>query len=100
MSVQVLGTESNQIAGRYHVEAGRYLGRDFFVVLVLRPSPEPDNSNPFGGARVEWEPLDEYHVEAFFEDRYLRSGAGGFALPSLLQDQRILGVFVFKEWGL
>jgi hypothetical protein len=85
--------------GRTQFEAGRYLGRDIFVVLVLGPTGDDDTANWFGGARVEWALTDDYNVEGFFEDRFLRSGAAGFALPGLLDNNRVMGLFVFREWG-
>jgi hypothetical protein len=51
------------------------------------------------GARVEWEATNGYHLEGFFEDRFLRSGAAGLALPDLLRNNFVVGLFVFREWG-
>jgi translocation and assembly module TamB len=82
------------------VEAGRYLGRDVFVVVVFEPpTGGAESSNPVRGARVEWEATDGYHLEGFFEDRFLRSGAAGLALPDLLRNNFVVGLFVFREWG-
>lgn len=89
----------NQL-GRTEFEAGRYLGRDVFVVLVFQTTADDtESANPLGGARVEWAPTEDYHVEAFLEDRFLRSGAAGFALPGLLDNDRVVGIFVFRDWG-
>ena len=82
------------------LEAGRYLGEDVFVVVVLRPSTgsDQDESDPFAGVRIEWAVTDDYNVEAFVEERFLRSGAGGLGAVGLNQD-KILGMFFFREWG-
>ena len=85
---------------RTQVEAGRYVGNDVFVVLVFRPSGEDvENSNFLSGARVEWALTHDYAVEGFLEDRFLRSGTAGFALPGLSDSNRVWGVFVFRDWG-
>jgi translocation and assembly module TamB len=81
------------------LEAGRYLGEDVFVVVVLRPlGNEEVEADPFGGVRVEWAITDDYNVEAFVEERFLRSGTGGLGAVGLDQD-KILGMFFFREWG-
>ena len=101
LSVQVLasGGPAN-VGGRSQIEAGKYLGRDVFAVVVIRPTGgEVENVNRFAGARFEVELTDALSGELFFEDRYLRSGSGGFVLPGLLEDNRVLGIFLFSDWG-
>lgn len=81
------------------IELGRYLGDDVFFVMVVRPSRgDTEQQNRIAGARVEWAFTDDYNVEAFLEDRFLRSGSGFGTVP-LRGDERILGVFFFREWG-
>jgi hypothetical protein len=79
------------------VEIGQYVGQDAFIVLVFRRPSEQSGGKMIGGARLEWSLNDDYTVEGFFEDRFLRSGAGfgGLGFPS----EQILGVFIFREWG-
>jgi TamB, inner membrane protein subunit of TAM complex len=97
------GTQSLGAQGRQdtQIELGRYVGRDAFVVVVIRPfDTGPQNQNAVAGVRVEWALTDDYNVEGFFEDRFLRSGSQLLGVSSgLLDNQRILGVFLFREWG-
>lgn len=84
------------------LELGRYIGRDAFVVLVLRPvgASGPEEQNTVAGVRVEWALSDDYNVEGFFEDRFLRSGSQLLgASAGLVDNTRILGLFFFREWG-
>ena len=80
------------------VEVGRYVSDNVFIVLVFQPPTEQGSDNVFGGARVEWSLNDPYTVEGFIEDRFLRSGVGGFRDLGF-ESQRVLGVFIFREWG-
>jgi autotransporter translocation and assembly factor TamB len=79
-------------------ELGQYIGQDVFVVLVFRTPSEQGGAatNVFGGARVEVAMTDDYSVQAFWEDRLLRSRLGGLGD---LNQPRIVGVFFFGEWG-
>lgn len=89
--VEGLGLSSAQL------EAGRYLGEEVFVVAVVRPFADQE-VNPWGGLRVEWALTDAYTLEAFIEDRFLRSGTGLFGIQDFGAEQ-IYGVFLFREWG-
>ncbi len=81
------------------VEVGQYLSADVFVVVVLRPlQDQTANSGAFGGARVEWALSDNLTLEGFIEDRFLRNQSLGAADLAPLA-RRVLGVFVFREWG-
>lgn len=98
-SLQTLG--SRDYLRDTQVELGRYFGDDTFMVVVIRP---PDggsqDQDPIGGVRVEYALTEDYNVEGFFEDRFLRSGTQFFGASSgLLESERILGVFFFREWG-
>ncbi|MEQ9401840.1 MAG: translocation/assembly module TamB domain-containing protein [Longimicrobiales bacterium] len=95
LSVSQAGDFSLQQGGAFagtQIELGQYFGNDIFIVLILRPL---DNQR-FGGARVEVALTDLYNVEGFIESRFLRSALVG--LDEITQD-RILGLFVFREWG-
>jgi hypothetical protein len=83
------------------VEVGRYVGDDVFVILVLRPfSAGPEEQNQVPGVRVEWALTDDYNVQGFMEDRFLRSGSASMTTSSgLIDNDRIWGVFLFREWG-
>jgi translocation and assembly module TamB len=80
------------------IEVGQYVSDDVFIVVVLSPTAEQGNRGPFSGARVEWSLNDPFTVEAFVEDRLLRSGIGGFNDLGF-ENWLVLGVFVFREWG-
>ena len=81
------------------IEIGQYVGQDAFIVLVFRPlQARQSGGSPFGGARLEWALNDDYTVEGFFEDRFLRSGSIGLSGLGIAPSQ-ILGVFIFREWG-
>ena len=41
---------------------------------------------------------DNYNVQGFWEDRFLRSGITGSA-TSAGQANRVIGVFIFRDWG-
>jgi len=79
------------------LEAGRYLSDDVFVVVILRPLAG-QGVNRWGGARLEWALTNSYNLEAFIEDRFLRSGTGFFGIRDLA-DEEIYGVLLFREWG-
>jgi translocation and assembly module TamB len=86
------------------VEFGQYLRQDLFLVLALQPAKLVGStfasSNPFGtiGVRLEYRPSERYTLETFFEDRFLRSRGIGFQ-DVALNSQKILGLFLFTEWG-
>ncbi|MFQ5536790.1 MAG: translocation/assembly module TamB domain-containing protein [Gemmatimonadota bacterium] len=93
----VSGTLSESFAAT-QIEVGQYLGEDVFFVLIFRPLARQGSSGVFGGARVEWALNDLYTFEGFVEDRFLRSGIRGFGDLGF-QTSRVLGVFIFREWG-
>ncbi len=80
------------------IEVGQYVDEDVFIVLVLRPPTAQGGSNVFGGARVEWDITDDYTLEGFIEQRYLRTGIAGFRNLAL-EEGYIVGAFIFREWG-
>jgi translocation and assembly module TamB len=87
--------------GDTQVELGRYVGDDLFLIMVLRPfDTGPQDQNTVAGVRVEWALTDDYNSEIFFEDRFLRSSSALLGSSSgLLENQRVLGLFLFREWG-
>ena len=84
------------------IEFGQYLRQDLFLVMAFRPAQVVSTlgTEAFGqiGVRLEYRPTDRYTVEAFFEDRFLRSRGIGFQ-DVALTSQKILGLFLFREWG-
>ena len=81
------------------VEIGQYVGPNTFIVIVFRPlSGQAAGGSFLGGARIEWSLSDEYTVEGFFEDRFLRSGSGGFGRFGV-PPPKVVGVFIFRELG-
>jgi len=104
ISVQQSG--GGQSFGRDYVadtqlELGRYVGDDVFAVAVLRLwDAGSQDQNTVAGLRVEWALTDDYNVEGFLEDRFLRSGSlSRGASSGLVEGDRIWGVFFFREWG-
>ena len=81
------------------VEIGQYVGPDTFIVIVFRPlSGQAAGGSFLGGARIEWSLSDDYTVEGFIEDRFLRSGSlglGRFGAPP----PKVWGVFIYRETG-
>ena len=81
------------------IEIGQYVGPDAFIVLVFRPlSGQDAGASVFGGARLEYAFSEDYVVQGFFEDRFLRSGGAGFSSLGIPQSQ-VVGIFIFREWG-
>jgi hypothetical protein len=80
------------------IEVGQYFFSDYFAVLTLRPLTGSGRSRLVGGFRLEWQASDQYHVEAFAEDRFLRGGGVGFEDLGL-ESSRIYGFTFFREWG-
>lgn len=79
------------------VEVGRYFaGGDLFGALILRASAL--RSQPVGGARVEWQSSERFHVEAFFEDRFLRVASLGLADVGS-GAAYVFGFALVREWG-
>lgn len=93
----VASMRSNPLQGA-QVEVGEYLTDNLFFILVFRPKPEPGTGQKFfGGARVEVALNDDYNVQGFWEDRFLRSGLASFG--QLVPAQQVVGIFIFREWG-
>jgi autotransporter translocation and assembly factor TamB len=94
----VTGSLASTLAGT-QIEIGQYLGENVFFVLLFRPRPEPGTGRGyFGGARVEVALTEDYNVQGFWEDRFLRGRGGAFGDLPFLSTQ-VLGVFIFREWG-
>lgn len=96
------GLPSNEAAAAFRqttVELGGYLGQDLFWVLTLRPLGfEGANTlSTLPGVRLEWQPGDIYKVEAFVDDRFLRSGSAGLRELSF-QPERVFGLNIVREW--
>jgi len=103
LSITGLGEAAPGSAGNAYslastqVELGRYFANgDIFGALVLRAAQL--RSQPIGGARLEWQTSDQFHVEAFFEDRFLRVASLGLAeLGS--GSAYVFGFALVREWG-
>jgi hypothetical protein len=92
------GSLAGSLAGT-QVEVGQYIGEDIFFVLVFRPlSGQSTGQKFFGGARAEVALTDDYNVQGFWEDRFLRSRVGGFGDLGI-QASPVVGIFIFREWG-
>jgi hypothetical protein len=81
-------------------EVGRYFGDDVFVVFVLGAGPAAQNQgiqNFLRGVRVELALSDEWFVEGFVEDRFLRTSST--LIQAGLDGEEVVGVLVFRDWG-
>jgi hypothetical protein len=102
VSIQQSGGQSlgAEFVGDTQLELGRYVGDDVFAVMVLRPFDSVANRSTVAGLRVEWALTDDYNLEGFLEDRFLRSGSALLgSSTALIDDARIWGVFFYREWG-
>jgi translocation and assembly module TamB len=82
-------------------EVGRYLGDDVFVVFVLGAGTSAENSGIqklLRGLRVELALSEEWFLEGFVEDRFLRTSAA-LGQQTGLDGEEIVGVLVFRDWG-
>jgi len=94
-SASVVGGAST--LGNTQVEVGRYFaGGDVFGALVLRAASL--GTQPVGGARIEWQSSDQFHIEAFFEDRFLRVASVGLAELGA-GSAYVFGFALVREWG-
>jgi hypothetical protein len=95
-----LGDVATNFFNTAQLEIGNYIGDDVFVVLIVsRPNEQSPRSvtNFFRGVRVELALTDEWFVEGFIEDRFLRAAS---ALEQTgLEGERIIGALIFRDWG-
>ena len=98
-----LGTSSQAIGRSFsgtQVELGRYFGNgDYFGAVMFRPLYAAGGTGSLlGGARIEWQASEQYHVELFAEDRFFRNGSFGFR--DFEGDfSLVFGFSLFREWG-
>lgn len=80
------------------VEIGQYLTEDLFASLQLRPLTglAGTSQSQFAGLRLEWRLADLWTLESFIEDRLARSRL--FTATNLSFD-KVLGFFIYREWG-
>ena len=82
-------------------EVGRYLGDDVFVVFVLSDPTQAGSTTPvvnvLRGVRVELAMSEEWFVEGFWEDRFLR-GSGALGQTGL-DGEKVVGILTFWDWG-
>jgi len=98
-SVGVSGSAATAAWAQTTVELGGYLGEELFWALTLRPAGlEGSNTlRSLPGVRLEWQATDLYKIEAFIDDRFLRSGAIGFRELGF-QPEKVYGLNLFREW--
>jgi hypothetical protein len=54
--------------------------------------------NPFASLRVEWRLSDQWTLESFIEERFARASV--FQARDLgSQQPKVLGFFLFRQWG-
>ncbi len=84
------------------VEVGRYLRDDLFLALSgTRPVGTYGTNSPFRafGARLEWRMRPTWTGEFFVDDRAARVPSLGYTLDQTLAQQKVLGFFLYREWG-
>jgi hypothetical protein len=54
-----------------------------------------DTSTP--DIRVEWRLTDAFTAELYFEDRFARTPS--FGLRQIASARKVVGFFLFREWG-
>ncbi|HEX9105822.1 MAG TPA: hypothetical protein VF832_01305, partial [Longimicrobiales bacterium] len=83
------------------VEVGRYFRDDLFLVLTGgRIQTYNAQSLPFRtGARLEWRFRPSWTGEFFIDDRAARVPSLGYSLDQTLAQQKVLGFFLYREWG-
>jgi len=80
-------------------EVGRYIGDNVFVVFIVSAPDQANDSdrNPLRGVRVEFALTDDWFVEGFWEDRFLR-GASNLGQAGLV-GEKVIGVLTVWDWG-
>ncbi len=97
---QSIGSNPGNVLGGTQVELGKYLNDRVFVIFVLggRQGDQGTGASlQLRGVRLELAVAENFFIEGFVEDRFLRSGS---TLGSTDLDGRpIIGAFLFREWG-
>jgi TamB, inner membrane protein subunit of TAM complex len=89
------GAEANGIGGLLaatQIELGRYIGPELFVAYTQRLNAPTYNP----GVRLEWRLDPQYTTEFFWEDRFARVPSFGLEAA---QQKKVVGFFLFREWG-
>lgn len=89
----VEGSGFDGIFSRSQVEVGRYLGQNWYVAFSS-PLSATQRPTELFGARVEWRFAPTWTGEFFWENRFLR----GLSFHPT-QQERVMGFFLFREWG-
>jgi len=87
------GSGFDGIFSRSQVEVGRYLGQNWYVAFSS-PLSAAQRPTELFGARVEWRFAPTWTGEFFWENRFLR----GLSFHPT-QQERVMGFFLFREWG-
>ncbi len=89
---------NNSVLGTTILETGVYVTDDTFLTLLLRPLSNQGAGSQFAGIRLEWAASNNYTLEASIEERLFRGRVIGFGELGI-QDQKGVGLFLFREWG-
>ena len=83
------------------LEVGRYLSDNLFLALSgSRAVGAAASTSPFRtGARLEWRFRPTWTGEFFVDDRAARVPSLGYTLDQTLAQQKVLGFFLYREWG-
>lgn len=80
------------------IEIGRYIGDQFFLAASAGRNAY-GASTPLRGARLEWRVRPTWISEFFIDDRAARVPSAGYTLDQTLAQQKVLGFFLYREWG-
>jgi hypothetical protein len=82
------------------VEFGQYLSEDIFAALQWRPLTGGSNLSRLAALRLEGRLTDDWTLEGYLEDRFLRTSLFLLAFddPEFKSDFS-LGFFLYREWG-
>ncbi len=84
------------------LEVGRYLGDNLFLALSgSRPAGTYATTSAFPsfGARLDWRLTPSWTGEFFVDNRAARVPSLGYTLDQTLAQQKVLGFFLYREWG-
>jgi translocation and assembly module TamB len=96
------GERTGNYRATTHVEMGQYLTQDIFAALLWRPWTNSNDQKRLASVRLETRLTDRWTLEGYWEDRFLRGGLYG--LGSTLAETgglegRVLGFFLYRDWG-
>jgi hypothetical protein len=84
------------------VEIGQYVSEDIFAALQWRPiRADGSELRPLAAVRIEGRLADNWILEGYMEDRFLRASwfLQGIEELQEFQDYYSFGFFLYRQWG-